>query len=110
MWMLTEERKNELLRQRDNKVHELKILKDKSNSDLWLEDLDEFLAKLDEVEEKERKDEAGTNAKDAKKAVVSDFVSISYSIGMDIKHIFAIEKLVCDDVKKGISLIHFFLK
>lgn len=82
MWMLTEERKNELLRQRDNKVHELKVLKAKSNADLWTDDLNEFLDKLEEVEEKERKDEAGTISKDAKKAVVSWFIFDNHNINM----------------------------
>ncbi|XP_066147852.1 DNA topoisomerase 2 isoform X2 [Euwallacea fornicatus] len=59
MWMLTDERKNELLRQRDNKLLELDVLKRKKPSDLWREDLDAFLLKLDEIEEKERKDELG---------------------------------------------------
>lgn len=68
MWMLTEERKNELLRQRDTKVHELETLKKKSNKDLWREDLDVFLEKLNEVEEKERQDEAGVKTE---KKVVS---------------------------------------
>lgn len=57
MWMLTEEKKNELLKQRDKKLHELEVLRKKSNKDLWREDLDAFLEKLAEVEEKERKDE-----------------------------------------------------
>ncbi|KAF7282810.1 hypothetical protein GWI33_001951 [Rhynchophorus ferrugineus] len=59
MWMLTEERKAELLKQRDTKLHELEILKKKSNKDLWREDLDAFLEKLEQVEAKERLDELG---------------------------------------------------
>ncbi|XP_044258662.1 DNA topoisomerase 2 [Tribolium madens] len=63
MWMLTEEKKNELLRQRDIKLQELETLKKKSHSDLWREDLDAFMEKLDEVEEKERNEEAGIKPK-----------------------------------------------
>lgn len=59
MWMLTEEKKNELLKQRDNKIAELDQLKRKTPQDLWRDDLDAFVTKLDEVEEKERKDEQG---------------------------------------------------
>lgn len=59
MWMLTEEKKNELLRNRDQRLAELKILKSKSPSQLWLEDLDELSNKLDEVENKERSKGAG---------------------------------------------------
>lgn len=53
MWMLTEERKNELLRQKDNKMTELNILKKKTNGDLYREDLDVFIEELDKVEKKE---------------------------------------------------------
>lgn len=56
MWMLTEERKNELLNQKDNKITELNILKKKSPSDLWREDLDAFIENLDKFEKKERDD------------------------------------------------------
>lgn len=59
MWMLTEEKKNELLKQRDSKIAELDHLKRKTPQDLWRDDLDAFVKKLDEVEEKERKDEQG---------------------------------------------------
>lgn len=57
MWMLTEERKNELLKQKDKKLHELEVLKKLSNKDIWREDLDVFMEKLDAVEEQERKEE-----------------------------------------------------
>lgn len=66
MWMLTEERKNELLKQRDNKLAELAALKAKTIEMLWLDDLDDLEKKLDEVEEKERLDELGINKKQAK--------------------------------------------
>lgn len=59
MWMLTKEKKDELLKQRDQKMTELKMLKDKSPSDLWRGDLDRFMDKLDVVEEKERLDDLG---------------------------------------------------
>lgn len=62
-WHLTLEKKNELLRKKDEKCTELEILKKKSPSDLWNEDLDELLQKLDEVEEKERLDELGEPGK-----------------------------------------------
>lgn len=56
MWMLTEERKNELLRQKENKLTELETLKKKTLSDLWREDLDVFSEELDKVEKKELAD------------------------------------------------------
>ena len=66
MWSLTKERKDELLKKRDDKLDELNILRLKTPSDLWNEDLDEFILRLDEVEEKERLDEAGVVQKKAK--------------------------------------------
>jgi DNA topoisomerase-2 len=60
MWMLTEERKNELLKQRDNKLSELAAIRAKSPKQLWRDDLDGFVKKLDEVEKKEREDEETT--------------------------------------------------
>jgi len=66
MWMLTEERKNELLKQRDAKISELNILKKKTKNDLWLADLEALEKKLNEVEEKERLEELTTNTKTSK--------------------------------------------
>lgn len=66
MWMLTEERKNELLKQRDNKLSELNALKAKTPESLWMNDLEALEKKLDEVEEKERQEELGVNLKTAK--------------------------------------------
>ncbi|KAI8426016.1 hypothetical protein MSG28_004992 [Choristoneura fumiferana] len=66
MWMLTKEKKDELLKQRDQKLSELNTLKQKTPAILWREDLDVFLIKLEDVEEKERQDEASTNKKTTK--------------------------------------------
>ena len=66
LWMLTNEKKNELLRQRDAKLTELAIVKRKTNKDMWREDLDAFMRKLNDVEEKERKEEASGPKKDKK--------------------------------------------
>ncbi|XP_049538029.1 DNA topoisomerase 2 [Anopheles darlingi] len=63
MWMLTEERKNEILKQRDQKLMELKSLQAKTLQMLWMEDLDALSRKLDEVEEKERLDAISTEKK-----------------------------------------------
>ncbi|XP_055544705.1 DNA topoisomerase 2 [Wyeomyia smithii] len=63
MWMLTDERKNELLKQRDHKLSELAALKNKTKEILWLDDLDALSKKLDEVEEKERLDAINTEKK-----------------------------------------------
>lgn len=77
MWMLTEERKNELLKQKDAKLHELDTLKKKTKEDLWREDLDAFMDKLDSVEEQERKDAEDvkpSKGKGGKAPVVSTFL------------------------------------
>ncbi|XP_013188614.2 DNA topoisomerase 2 [Amyelois transitella] len=66
MWMLTKEKKEELLKQRDQKLTELTALKAKTPAMLWREDLDALLLKLDEVEELERQDELGVNKKTSK--------------------------------------------
>ncbi|XP_055638882.1 DNA topoisomerase 2 [Toxorhynchites rutilus septentrionalis] len=63
MWMLTEERKNELLKQRDNKLAELAAIKAKTQEMLWTDDLDALASKLDEVEEKERLEAINTEKK-----------------------------------------------
>ncbi|CAB3247791.1 unnamed protein product [Arctia plantaginis] len=66
MWMLTKEKKDELLKQRDQKLSELNALKAKTPAMLWRDDLDEFLVKLEEVEEKERQQELNVNKKTVK--------------------------------------------
>jgi DNA topoisomerase II len=68
MWMLTEEKKNELLKQRDHRLSELRILKAKTEKNLWVEDLDALSKKLEEVEDKERKDDMEFLKKQAKNA------------------------------------------
>ncbi|KAJ9575916.1 hypothetical protein L9F63_007228, partial [Diploptera punctata] len=64
MWSLTKEKKDELLKNRDEKLQELKILQAKSPEALWKEDLHAFLEELDKVEAKENEDAAtGTSGK-----------------------------------------------
>lgn len=72
MWMLTEERKNELLRQKDNKLAELDALKKKSTADLWRDDLDVFMTEMDKLEKKELA-EANAELQEKKTATVSLF-------------------------------------
>uniref|UniRef100_A0A182PWC0 DNA topoisomerase 2 n=1 Tax=Anopheles epiroticus TaxID=199890 RepID=A0A182PWC0_9DIPT len=63
MWMLTEERKNEILKQRDQKLAELKALQTKTPEVLWIDDLDVLSRKMDEFDEKERLDAINTEKK-----------------------------------------------
>ncbi|XP_064478636.1 DNA topoisomerase 2-alpha-like [Ornithodoros turicata] len=60
LWSLTRERKEDLLKKRDEKRAELEALRKKSPEHLWEEDLTAFEAKLDEVEKQEREDETST--------------------------------------------------
>merc|ERR1719153_822355 len=57
MWNLTQEKIDELCKKRDEKRQELDELKATPKEVLWRRDLEEFLAKLDDVEEKERRDD-----------------------------------------------------
>ncbi|KAK4872667.1 hypothetical protein RN001_014696 [Aquatica leii] len=59
MWMLTDEKKNELLRQRDAKLAELEAMRRLTPSDIWRKDLSTFSEKLTTVEEKEKADDLG---------------------------------------------------
>merc|ERR1712156_446801 len=56
MWSLTQERIDDLLKKKGDKHAELRRLQQKEPADLWNDDLDEFLVKLDEVEAQERED------------------------------------------------------
>lgn len=49
MWSLTKEKKDDLLRQRDEKLGELKRLQVRTPISLWKEDLDNLLAELNKV-------------------------------------------------------------
>ncbi|PNF31624.1 DNA topoisomerase 2 [Cryptotermes secundus] len=62
LYTLTEEKKEDLLRKRDDKLTQLKILQTKSPAALWKEDLDVFLEQLDKVEAKEKEDELGVSS------------------------------------------------
>lgn len=58
MWMLSDERKNELLMQRDTKLSELASLKAQTPESVCKLEL-EALRKLDKFEEKKRQEEFG---------------------------------------------------
>lgn len=67
MWSLTEEKKNELLKKRDDKQAELKRLQNTTKEQLWQHDLDAFTEKLEEVEAIEREEDATSAAQGGKK-------------------------------------------
>lgn len=47
LWTLTNEKRDALLKQRDEKAEQLRILRLKTHKDLWTEDLDKLVAELD---------------------------------------------------------------
>lgn len=57
LWCLTKERKDELLKQRDAKAEELHLLRKKKPTDLWKDDLNNFITELDKVEKQEKEDD-----------------------------------------------------
>jgi DNA topoisomerase-2 len=46
MWTLTKEKKDELLKKRDDKLAELKTLQSRTHATLWKEDLDAFIQEV----------------------------------------------------------------
>lgn len=46
LWTLTTEKKNQLLKKRDEKYAELEVLRKRAPSDLWIEDLNALLEKV----------------------------------------------------------------
>ncbi|ODN02830.1 DNA topoisomerase 2-alpha, partial [Orchesella cincta] len=63
LWSLTLENKEALLKKRDEKIHELNLLKKKTPEDLYTDDLDKFIVELDRVEQAEKEDESSSDAK-----------------------------------------------
>ena len=59
MWNLTQEKKDEIIKKRDEKKQELEKLKATTKEEMWETDLTEFMTKLDEVEAKEAEENAG---------------------------------------------------
>jgi len=47
LWSLTNEKRDALLKQRDAKAEELRVLRSKDAPKLWKEDLDKLVAELD---------------------------------------------------------------
>ncbi|XP_012272821.1 DNA topoisomerase 2 [Orussus abietinus] len=107
MWNLTKERKDELLRQRDDKMVELKKLQNRTPVSLWKEDLDNLLTELNKIEEKERKDEQKSR-QNAKKPPPKfykgeDTRRIAPIIDTDLKKKIEKADIVAKDKKDGIK-------
>ena len=91
MWNLTLEKKEELLKKKEEKHKELAKLKGTTKEQLWLTDLDELIEKLDEVEQKEREDAAagitsgGSKMKKGKKALKEEAMPSPHGIRIQPK-------------------------
>ncbi|CAH1249009.1 TOP2A [Branchiostoma lanceolatum] len=69
LWNLSREKKEELLKQQREKGQELEDLRHKTPSDLWKDDLNDFVEELERVEQQEKEDEQSSGkikAKDPK--------------------------------------------
>ena len=101
MWNLTQEKKDSIIKNRDERQQELRRLKATTKEDMWRTDLDEFLAKLDEVEAQEIADlnqaAAGTKLKKGKggKGAKIEFRPSAHAIRID--------PVIADDLKAKVS-------
>ncbi|PIC46288.1 hypothetical protein B9Z55_006032 [Caenorhabditis nigoni] len=68
---LSEEEKNKLIKESEDKLAEMKALEKKTWQDLWNEDLDNFLVELDKQEAKEKADQ-DASIKNATKKLAAD--------------------------------------
>ena len=101
MWNLTQEKKDSIIKNRDERQQELKRLKATTKEEMWRTDLDEFLTKLDEVEAQEIADQneaaAGSKLKKAKgkKGAKIEFQPSAHAIRID--------PIIADDLKAKVS-------
>ena len=104
MWNLTQEKKDNLCKNRDDRNQELKKLQATTIKTMWRKDLDEFIAKLDEVEKKENEDLA--NAVEAaakmKKAAGKKGKGIKME-ALPSAHAIRVDPVIADDLKAKAS-------
>lgn len=84
IWNLTTEKKDKILAEQKEKGNELAALKAKTPSQLWLDDLEEFLGELGKFEAKERDEESASQLKAYKASLAAKdkgkrYVSMSIS-------------------------------
>merc|ERR1711915_12706 len=106
MWNLTQEKKDQLCKNRDTKQQELKKLQGTTIETLWERDLDEFMAKLNEVEEKERLDAAEAEAgiaKSGKKAKGKGAKGMVKTEALPSEHAIRVEPIIADELKAKAS-------
>ncbi|XP_017754472.1 PREDICTED: DNA topoisomerase 2 [Eufriesea mexicana] len=107
LWSLTKERKDELLRQKEDKVAELKRLQVRTPISLWKEDLDNLLNELNKLEDKERKEDNKSKQcikKPPSKYYTSDDIRrIVPIIDIELKRKIEKADIVSKDKKEGIK-------
>ena len=102
MWNLTQEKKDALCKNRDDKKQELKKLSGTAIEDMWRTDLDAFIEKLDEVEAKERKEmmEAAESDSKMKKPKGKKGIKVE---ALPSAHAIRIDPVIADDLKVKVS-------
>merc|ERR1712029_1105952 len=102
MWNLTQEKKDTLCKNRDDKKQELKKLTGTAIEDMWRTDLDAFIEKLDEVEAKERKEmmEAAESDSKMKKPKGKKGIKVE---ALPSAHAIRIDPVIADDLKVKVS-------
>ncbi|KZC12629.1 PREDICTED: DNA topoisomerase 2 [Dufourea novaeangliae] len=93
LWSLTKEKKDDLVKQRDEKLAELKRLQNRTSVSLWKEDLENLLNEMKKLEEQERKEEQKM-AKNIKKPPTKFYSS---------ENIRRIVPMINDELKKKIE-------
>lgn len=79
LWSLTREHKDDLVKKRDDKREELEALRRRSPESLWEEDLNVFMAKLDEEEQAQRAEDFSGRHKGSKGGT-SKVIYISFGL------------------------------
>ena len=105
MWNLTLEKKEEILKKRDEKQQELKKVEGTTKEDMWGKDLDDFLTNLEAVEAKEAEENAGDTTK-----VVSAGAKGSKKGGKAKKGAIKVETLPSADADRILPIIADELK
>jgi len=101
MWNLTQEKKDSIVKNRDERQQELKRLKATTKEDMWRTDLEEFLTKLDEVEAQEIADQNEAAASSKMKMVKGGKgAKIEFRPSA---HAIRISPVIADDLKAKVS-------
>ena len=104
MWNLTQEKKDAIVKNRDERQQELKRLKATSKEDMWRTDLEEFLTKLDEVEAQEIADQNEAAASSKMKKVKGGKGGKGAKIEFrPSAHAIRISPVIADDLKAKVS-------